>query len=156
MKKYAVRLFLATIVRFVRVYFLRIKGYDISSSAIIEKKVRLDLLYPKGIHIGNNTLVASGSIILSHDHCKRIKDNQPFITDTYIGNKCFIAVNSIILPGVKIGDEVIVGAGSVVTKDVPSKCIVGGNPAKIIRSGIEMNDFAAINNWDEINGWKTK
>ena len=41
------------------------------------------------------------------------------------------------MPGVTIGDQVIVGAGSVVTKDVPSGSIVGGNPAKIIRSNIQ-------------------
>jgi len=62
-------------------------------------------------------------------------------------------VNSIILPGVKIGDEVIVGAGAVVTKSVPPNCVVAGNPAKIIRDGISMNDFAALNNWTIEKGW---
>jgi acetyltransferase-like isoleucine patch superfamily enzyme len=48
------------------------------------------------------------------------------------------------LAGVVIGDEVIVGAGSVVTKDVPSHCIVAGNPARIIKAGIRMNDDARL------------
>ena len=115
--------------------------------------MKLDKLYPKGIHIGANTLVAGGSIILSHDHCKRVGDNQPYLIDTFIGKNCFIAVNSIILPGINIGDEVIVGAGSVVTKDIPSNCIVAGNPARIIRNGICMNDFAALENWSIDKGW---
>ena len=55
--------------------------------------------------------------------------------------------------GLKIGDEVIVGAGAVVTKDVPSNCVVAGNPAKIIRTGIRMNDFAALENWTKEKGW---
>jgi acetyltransferase-like isoleucine patch superfamily enzyme len=52
------------------------------------------------------------------------------------------------MPGVKIGNEVIVGSMSVVTKDVPSNCIVAGNPAKIIKTGITMNDRAEWSNWD--------
>jgi acetyltransferase-like isoleucine patch superfamily enzyme len=153
-KSFAIRLFIATIFRKIRVFKLRLKGYDIPYSAIIEGSVVLDKLYPKGVHIGENTLVAGGSIVLSHDHCKRVGDNQPFLTDTYIGKNCFIAVKVIILPGIKIGNEVIVGAGSVVTKDIPSNCIVAGNPAKIIRENIVMNDFAALENWSEEQGWQ--
>ena len=153
-KKFKFRLFIATILRKIRVFKFKVKGYDIPYSAIIEGSVVLDKLYPKGIHIGENTLVAGGSIILSHDHCKRVGDNQPYLTDTYIGKNCFIAVKSIILPGIKIGDGVIVGAGSVVTKDVPSNCIVAGNPAKVIRENIVMNDFAALENWTEDRGWE--
>ncbi len=148
-----IRLSIATIFRKLRVFKLRLKGYDIPYTTIIEGSVKLDKLYPKGIHIGANTLVAGGTMILSHDHCKRVGNNQPFLIDTYIGKNCFIAVNSIILPGVKIGDEVIVGAGSVVTKDVPSNTVVAGNPAKVIRTAIRMNDFAALENWNENDGW---
>lgn len=151
--KFAIRLFFANIIRKLRYYKYKIKGYDIKPSTIIEGGVRMDSLFPKGVHIGENTLVASNCSILSHDHCKRVDNNQPYLVHTYIGKNCFIAIKSIILPGVKIGDEVIVGAGSVVTKDVPSNCIVAGNPAKIIRTGIKMNDFAALENWTEEKGW---
>jgi acetyltransferase-like isoleucine patch superfamily enzyme len=51
-----------------------------------------------------------------------------------IGNKAWIGFNAIILKGVTIGEGAIVGAGSVVTKDVPAWTIVGGNPAKVIRT----------------------
>lgn len=150
---FAVRLLIATIIRKFRVFILRLKGYDIPYSVIIEGSVILDKLYPSGIHVGDNTLIAGGVKILSHDHCKRVGNNQPFLTHTYIGKNCFIAVNAIILPGVKIGDEVIVGAGSVVTKDIPSNTVVAGNPAKIIRKNIKMNNFAALENWTENKGW---
>ena len=151
---FEVRLFVSTIFRKLRVFKFRLKGYDIPYSAIIEGSVLLDKLYPKGIHIGENTLVAGGVTILSHDHCKRVCNNQPFLVDTFIGKNCFIAVGAIVLPGVKIGNEVIVGAGAVVTKDVPSNCVVAGNPAKIIRKNIVMNDFAALENWSEDKGWQ--
>jgi len=152
-KNFVIRSFAASAYRKMRVLWLKIKGYNICWTTIIERSVKLDKLYPEGIHIGQNTLIAGGTMILSHDHCKRVGNNQPYLIDTYIGKNCFIAVNAIILPGVKIGDEVIVGAGAVVTKDIPSNCVVAGNPAKIIRTGIRMNDFAALENWDVHNGW---
>lgn len=50
-----------------------------------------------------------------------------------IGNNCWIGGNSVICPGVHIGDNVVIGAGSVVTKDIPSWSIAAGNPCKVIR-----------------------
>jgi acetyltransferase-like isoleucine patch superfamily enzyme len=69
---------------------------------------------------------------MAHDHCRSIK------TDTYIGHDCVIGVNSIIMPGVKIGNEVVIGSGSVVTKDIPDNCIAVGNPAKVIKTNIHV------------------
>ena len=51
-----------------------------------------------------------------------------------IGDNVNVGANVVIIGDIKIGDNVIIGAGSVVVKDVPSNCIIGGNPAKIIRS----------------------
>ena len=50
-----------------------------------------------------------------------------------IGDRCWLCDNSVILPGVHIGDESVVAANAVVTKDVPSRCVVAGNPAKIVK-----------------------
>lgn len=57
----------------------------------------------------------------------------PFKGDTVIGNDVWIGRESVIMPGVKIGNGVIVAAYSVVTKDVPAYSVVGGNPARIIK-----------------------
>jgi acetyltransferase-like isoleucine patch superfamily enzyme len=152
-KKFRIRLLVASIYRKTRIFFLKLQGYDVAYNTIIERSVILDKLFPQGIHIGEYTLVAGRTIILSHDHCKRVGDNQPYLVDTYIGNKCFISVGAIILPGVHIANEVIVGAGAVVTKDIPPNCIVVGNPAKVIKSGIQMNNYAAVDNWNEEVGW---
>ena len=113
-------------------------GMDISPSAKISYGSKLDKTNPKGIHIGNDSYTASGAIIFSHDFSRGLH------LDTFIGEKCFIGANAIIMPGVKIGNEVIVGAGAVVTKDVPSNCIVAGNPAKIIKTDIKTKKFGQL------------
>ena len=113
-------------------------GMNISQSAKISFGARLDKTNPKGIHIGDESYIASGAVIFSHDFTRALH------SDTYIGKRCFIGANAIVMCGVKIGDEVIVGAGAVVTKDVPSNCIVAGNPAKIIRTGIKTRKFGQL------------
>ena len=106
---------------------------DIGKNCRISWKAHLDKsVNPKGIHIGDNTWVLSGAMILSHDHCRGL------ITDTRIGQNCVIGIRSIIMPGVTIGDESVIGGGSIVTKDIPSNCIAAGNPAKVIRENISV------------------
>lgn len=150
--KFAIRTFFARKIQYFRTFKYRFNGYDIHSSVILERKLNMDRLYQKGIHIGKNTLIASHVTILSHDHCKRV-NNQPWLADTYIGENCLIGIGAIIMPGIKIGNEVIIAAGAVVTKDVPSNCIYAGNPARNIKQGIRMNEKAELINWNIIDGW---
>jgi len=76
--------------------------------------------------------------IFCHDFSRSLK------TDTYIGKRCFIGANAIIMPGVTVGNESIIGSGAIVTKDVPSNSIVAGNPAKIIKEGIRTKRFGQL------------
>lgn len=147
--KYFIMEKLSKIIQRARYTKLKFIGYEnISSKAIIESKLNLDRVYPRGIHIGENTLVASRSTILCHEHIKRDENDikNPWVTDTFIGINCFIGVGATILPGVRIGDEVIIGASSVVTKDIPSNTVAVGNPAKVIKSNIKMNNKAILIN----------
>lgn len=88
------------------------------------------------IEIGNKVTVTSGVKILTHDGSTWLfnddKGRRFLYKKTIIKNNVFIGTNSIIMPGVVIEDNVIVAAGSIVTKSVPSGVIIGGNPAKII------------------------
>lgn len=112
-------------------YLRRVYKMDLGKDVRISWKAHLDKsINPSGIHIGDGTDVLNGAMILSHDACRRLK------CDTYIGKNCVIGVRSIILPGVTIGDSSIVAAGGVVSKDVPPNCMVAGNPAKIIKTGV--------------------
>ena len=150
-----IRAFLAEKVQKVRLFRLRRMGYEIGDGTIIESGILWDKVYPQGTHIGRECLIAHGVLILTHDHCKRVGPDivDCWKTETVIGNRCFIAVNAMIMPGVHIGDECVVGAGAVVTKDIPSNCIVAGNPAKIIRKGIKMTKRAEIINWNLESGF---
>ncbi|MFD2514326.1 acyltransferase [Pontibacter locisalis] len=111
---------------------------DIHKSCRISLRARLDKTYPKGIHIGERSYVAAGAVILSHDFTRNIH------CDTFIGKSCFIGINAIVLPGLRIGDNVIVGSGTVITKDVPANSIVAGNPGRIIKSGIGTKRFGQL------------
>ena len=92
------------------------------------------------IRIGNNVLIGSGCII-SDTNSHPIEYGSRVINDMsktktapiYIKEGAFVGARCIIMKGVTIGAHSIVGAGSVVTKSVPDNCIVGGNPARIIR-----------------------
>ena len=111
---------------------------NIAETARISLGAKLDKTYPRGIHIGDESYVASGALIFSHDYARSLH------TNTYIGKQCFIGANAIIMPGLTIGNNVIVGAGAVVTKDVPSGCIVAGNPAKVIQEGIQTMKYGKL------------
>lgn len=90
----------------------------------------------KHIKIGKNATIARDVIILDSDAHKIIyEDNKENGKDQeiIIGNDVWIGTRSIILKGVHIGDNVVIGAGSVVNKNIPSNCIAAGVPAKVIK-----------------------
>lgn len=58
-----------------------------------------------------------------------------------LGNRVRVGANSVLLGNIRIGDEVIIAAGAVVIDNVPSRSVVAGNPAKIIKSNIDINEF---------------
>jgi len=115
----------------VRRWYVGVYGMDLHPTSSFSLKAQFDKTHPKGVHLGAESYVAFDAVIFTHDMTRGLR------TDTYIGSRCFIGARSIIMPGVRIGDQCIVGAGSVVVSDVPAQCIVAGNPAKVIRTGIE-------------------
>lgn len=144
MKQFELRYRISKLLSEIRVYFLRKRGVKIGDSVIIEGGVVFDKLYPSYISIGSKTLIARGVKIFSHDHCKRDSLDQPEAKKIIVGENCFIAGDSILLPGIRLGDCVIVGAGSVVTKSFPSNTIVAGNPARLVRSNVNISEFGKI------------
>lgn len=94
----------------------------------------IDTLIPQMVEIGENFVSAPNSIILAHDASTFYHTGKYRVEKTIIGDNVFLGANATILPGVKVGNNSIIGAGSVVTKDVPTNTVVAGNPAKILCS----------------------
>ncbi len=113
-----------------REWLVRFWGMEIGHDVRISSSAKLDKTNPRGVHIGNATLISFDAAILTHDFV----GNKHL--DTYIGSNCFVGARTVIMPGIRIGDHCIIGSGSVVTADVPSRSIVVGNPARVIQSDI--------------------
>ncbi|WP_298334097.1 acyltransferase [uncultured Erythrobacter sp.] len=125
---------------FYRTWLRRVWGMTIGEGVRISRKANLDYTHPKGVHIGEYTIVTPGVHIFTHDFVRRVH------VSTYIGSNCFLGAGSIILPGVTIGDHCVIAAGSVVTADVPSRSVVGGNPAKVLKSNIKTGPYGIMGN----------
>jgi len=119
-------------------YLNKVWGMNISKTAKISLKAKLDFTNPKGVNIGDGSYIAFGTVILTHDMCRNL--SKP----VFIGKNCFIGGNAILMPGITLGDSVIVGAGSVVTKSFESNVIVSGNPAKIIKRDISTTTLGIL------------
>lgn len=145
-QKLSIRQKIAHYVNLMHAFYLRrFKGVDLGRNCQISRSAIIDRANPKGVHIGNNTRVAIEALIIAHDYSR----GKEMWKNTYIGNNCVIGGRAIILPGVKLGNHVYVAAGSVVTKSFPDHCLIGGNPAKMIKTGIEISDKTQIVNFGE-------
>ena len=87
--------------------------------------------------IGRNVLVASNVFIIDYNHGLNLLTmsylENPLIRGVFVDDGVWIGNDVIVLPNVHIGKKSIIGAGSVVTKDIPEYCIAVGNPAKVIK-----------------------
>lgn len=86
-----------------------------------------------GINIGYNVLFAPGVKVISSNHNYSNERNSIKVNPININRNVWIGTNAIILPGVTICENSVIGAGSVVNKDVPPNTVVGGVPAKILK-----------------------
>lgn len=89
------------------------------------------------ITVGDNCMLAPHVVISAATHplsAKRRAAGDEYAKPISIGNNVWIGASATICPGVTIGNDVVIGAGAVVVKDIPNSCVVGGVPAKIIRT----------------------
>lgn len=92
---------------------------------------------PYLISIGSNCQITSGVRFFTHGGAQVLRDKYPefdLFGKIEIGNYVYIGNNTLVMPGVSIGNNVLIAAGSVVTKSIPSNSVVGGNPARYICS----------------------
>lgn len=87
------------------------------------------------IYIGKGTKIAPNCGFITANHNLANLDESAEGKNITIGKNCWIGMNSVILPGIELGDHTIVGAGSIVTKSfVDGNCVIAGNPAKKIKN----------------------
>lgn len=90
------------------------------------------------ITLGDNVFITAGVQFLTHDGgtliLRRDHPDLEWTAPISIGDDVYIGVRSIIMPGVRIGDRCIIGAGSVVTRDIPDGSVAAGVPARVLRS----------------------
>lgn len=109
-------------------------GLKIGNNVKILDNVLLDPSHCFLISIGDNCTICPNVRFIAHDASTKIFLGYSKIGKIDILDNCFIGDSAIILPNVKIGPNAIVGAGSVVTKDIPPEVVAAGNPAKVISS----------------------
>lgn len=124
----------------------------------INYDVDFDLTAPGLIHVGEGTVIAKGTVLLTHDYSIECgltaidktdtEYEMQFLKEIHIGRNCFIGARSFILPGTRIGDNCIVGSGSVVRGVIPDNSIIAGNPAQAVactdewaRRKVEKGDY---------------
>ena len=128
--------------------FLISQGAQIGEGTRILSSISSFSTEPYLISIGKNTLLSSNVLLTPHDGGIKVLDDydkciedggKSYFTEPHdkmgrikIGDNCFIGHSAIVLPGVTIGNNVIIGAGSIVSHDVPSDCVAAGVPARVI------------------------
>jgi acetyltransferase-like isoleucine patch superfamily enzyme len=110
------------------------------------------------VSIGDRVTVAGGVDFITHDGSSWLLHDEKGRRYRYaritVGNDVFIGAKAIILPGVRIGNRVIVAAGSVVTRSIPDNCVVGGVPARFLRTfdEFERRGLAAFRSEADMKG----
>lgn len=110
---------------------LKWAGVKFKGRAYIGADVHFDGIRPDLVEIDDRAAITSGTRILTHFF--NPTDRGMYLGKVTIGKRVFIGVNTVIVNSVEIGDDAVIAAGSVVTKDVPAGEIWGGNPAKFIK-----------------------
>lgn len=127
-----------TIIPKLKVFFYRLMGIHIGKNVGIGLDCMLDSSFPELITIEDDCVISHRVTVIAHDDAKGLKKTSSDRNDTTVAavvlkRGCYIGAGTIILSGVTIGSESVVGAGAVVTKDVPARTIVVGVPARVIR-----------------------
>lgn len=119
-----------------RAIILKMGGVNIKGRALIYGSVLIDTVAPYNVYIGNNVAITAGTKILTHYLDPSVKGRKFRIGEVHIEDDVFIGVNVIICNSVTIGKGAIIGAGSIVTKDIPPYQVWAGNPARYIKDRV--------------------
>lgn len=120
-----------------RAALCRWSGVRVGKRVYIGHEVLFDRAFPEQISIGDDTAIGDRCTVTAHGCIPTntpLKEIYPLtVKPVKIGNRVWIMPNVTIINGVTVGDEAVIATGSVVTKDVPSRCLVAGVPARVIK-----------------------
>jgi len=115
-----------------RIRRLIARGLVVGKNVIIEHSAHIDDVYPYLIRIGDNCSISNEVRILAHDATPfKYTDGYTRLGKVEIKDNCFIGERAIVLPGVTIGPNVLIAAGSFVNRDVPPNSCMAGVPARV-------------------------
>lgn len=115
-----------------RIRRLIARGLVVGKNVTIQYSAQIDDIYPYLIRIGDNCSISNEVRILAHDATSfKFTNGYTRLGKVEIRDNCFIGERAIILPGVTIGPNVLVAAGSFVNKDIPPNSCVAGVPARV-------------------------
>lgn len=136
--------------RYMKVYnrYLRACGVDVVGTVkYIHPSAYIDTGYAQHIHIGDNCVLSLNTVVLAHDYSLEcgmesiglgdLSNEKKTVKDVYIGRNVFVGAGSIILPGTHIGDNCIIGAGTVCGGSIPENSIIVGEKWKVIAQTTE-------------------
>ena len=117
-------------------YFANWGGHHVHLGRNVYANAGLTLVDDTHIYIGDYTMLGPNVVLATAGHPidpglrrQGLQYNKP----VHIGKNCWLGASVIVMPGVTIGDNTVIGAGSVVTKDIPSGVVAVGNPCRILR-----------------------
>jgi acetyltransferase-like isoleucine patch superfamily enzyme len=118
-----------------------LRGVKIGKGSKINRTVQIDDSAPHLVEIGENVWITAGVMILCHQRDlsthtkgKAVLDNELIYKKVKICNGAHIGIGAILMPGVTIGEGSVIGAGAVVTSDIPPYSVAVGVPAKVVKT----------------------
>lgn len=111
-------------------------GYNIEIGKNFYSNHNLVILDAAKVKFGDNVFIAPNCGFYTAGHpldVERRNKGLEYAKPIEVGNNVWIGGNVVVLPGVKIGDNCVIGAGSIVNKDIPSNCVAVGNPCRVIK-----------------------
>ncbi len=132
-------------------------GHHVHFGSGIYANFNLTLIDDGHIYVGDRVLFGPNVTVATANHplnAKLRRQEMQYNRDVYIGENVWIGSNTVILPGVHIGKNSVIGAGSIVTRDIPEHVLAVGNPCRVLREIREQDDLFYYRNeridWDEI------